>query len=255
MLTKTNFCRFGFCMVLILSACGPLVPTYHVNGTITSQLTQTIETPEATVWIQYLDRQYGYYIFDLEIANHSEKSSSIAPQFISFYASPKKFRSPNDEEDVHTISAPNSALTMTRHFAASPTVIQTVYHKKVKEKRAGAILFAVIGAGIILYDIGEDSKSSKKERWTTKDDMKSVGRDLLVDVAITAIDVANASAREAAIESEYVPYELFPECAIEPGKSARGKIFIPIETSYRYSRVVVPFGDTDYVFDFKRPGN
>ncbi|HEU5292391.1 MAG TPA: hypothetical protein VFU05_17210 [Cyclobacteriaceae bacterium] len=255
MLTKTNFCCFGFCVVLILSGCGPLVPSSYVNGNTNNQLTQTIETPEATVWLQFLRRQYNYYIFDLEVANHAEKPFSIAPQFISFYASPKKFRSPKDEEDVHALSAPNSALTMKRHFAASPTTIEGVYHGKLKEKRAGLVLVAIIGAGIILYDITEDAKVSKKESWTPKSDMKSVGRDLLVNVAITATDMANESAKQAVFESQYVPYELFPECTILPGKSVRGKIFIPIETGYRYSRVVVPFGDTDYVFDFKRPGN
>lgn len=255
MLTKT-YHLFGFCAVTILTiACGPLMPLSHVSGKTDSYLTQTIETAEATVWLHFLDRQYGYYIFDLEVANHSEKSLSIAPQVISFYASSKKFTSPKPEEDVHALSAPNSHLIMKRHYANSPVSIEQIYHDKIKSKRAGAVLFAIIGAGIVLYDIAKDSEDSQKENWTKKDDMKSIGRDLLVDVATSAAELSAASATEAIFESQYVPYQLFPECSIQPGKSVRGKIFIPIETGYRYSRVVVPFGDTDYVFDFKRGGN
>lgn len=244
------------CLVLIsISSCGPLVPLSYINGKTDNQLTQTIETPEATVWLQYIESQYNYYIFDLEIINHSEKPHSIAPQNVSFYASPKKFKTPTGDEDVNIISSSHSALTMKRQFANSPVTIERVYYAKIKEKRAGLVLVAIIGAGIMMYDIAKDAEDSKKETWTKKDDMKSLGRDFLVDAALATTEAAVASSQQAVFDSQYVPYQLFPECLIQPGNGVRGKIFIPIETGYRYSRVVVPFGDTDYVFDFKRRGN
>ena len=241
-------------LVMVFASCGPLVPLTYVKGKTDHDLTQTIETPEATVYLQYLQKQYGYYIFDLEVVNHSQEPMSMAPQFISFYASSKSFMAPNDEDDVHLISGPNSALNMRRQFANSPAATENIYYKKMKEKRTGAVLFAIIGAGLILYDGVKDSDDNQKETWTKKEEKKSLGRDLLVSVALTATDIANEEAEQAVYESKYVPFELFPECTIPPGKQVRGKIFIPIEASYRYSRVVVPVLSTDYVFDFKRKG-
>jgi hypothetical protein len=254
-MTRNLFYPAVSLFAIITTACGPLVPLAYNNKKTDNPLTQTIGTAEATVWLQYLQKQYGYYIFDLEITNQSERQISFAPQWLSLYASPKKFVSPQEEDDVHALSAPNSALTMRRQFGASPGDIELVYHKKIKEKRAGAVLFALIGAGVILYDIAKDSEDSKKETWTKKDDLKSLGRDVLVDVALTASEVSVESANEAVFESQSMPFVLLRECTVQPGKTVRGKIFIPFETSYRYSRVVVPFGNTDYVFDLKRQGN
>lgn len=126
--------------------------------------------------------------------------------------------------------------------------------QKIKEKRAFAVLFAVVGAGLAIHDAVQDSEDSQKETWTKEDEKKSAGRDLLVSAALIASDIARESSYEAEDESQYIPYELFPECKISPSSSMRGKIFIPKESSYRYSRVVVPIGNTDYVFDFKRKG-
>lgn len=238
-------------LVVMCASCGPLVPLPYEKGK-NNQLVQTIETREATVWLQFLEKQYSHYVFDLEIENHGPQPMSFAPQNISFYASSKKFPTPIDTANIHAVSAANSTLIMKRQFANSPTVVEDLYYKKVKSKRAGAVLFAVIGAALVIYDAAKDSEDSSKETWTKKDAGKSIGRDLLVSMALTASDVAHASADEAVEESKYVPYELFPECSIQPGKSVRGKIFIYKEASNRYSRVIIPIGGFDYIFDLKR---
>lgn len=241
-------------VVVVCTACGPLVPLSYIKGKIDNQPVQTIETTDATIWLQYLRKQYGNYIFDLEVENHSQHAMLFAPQHISFYASPNAFTLANDSTDVHTLSYANSSLTMRRQFANSPGAIEEIYYKKVKAKRAGTVLFAILGAGLAIYDAAKDSEDSKKETWTKEDERKSLGRDFLVSAALSTADIASASADQAMEESMYVPYELFPECSIQPGKNIRGKIFIPIDASYRYSRVIIPLGGVNYVFDFKRRG-
>lgn len=252
----TNFPRFGFCVVLILTtACGPLVPLSYNKENPASPLSQTIETKEATVFLEYINTQSLYYIFDLEIINHSPSEIFVAPQFISYYASPKLFKPLYDSTDnVHDISSPNSALTMKRQFANSPEMTRKLYREKVQTRAAGAVLFALIGVAVVIYDAEKDEDDSKKESWSKKDEKKSFARDLLVDAALITSEISKEAFLQAKEDRQYIPYELFPECKIKPGESVRGKIFIPMESSYRYSRIVVPLVDTDYVFDFKRRG-
>lgn len=218
-------------------------------------LGQTIETEEATVLLEYIGKQHGHYIYDLEVINNSEEEIFMAPQFISFYASPNAFpQIQYPTYDVHALSAVNSALTMKRQFANSPAATRKIYSDKVKAKEAGAVLFALLTAGLIIFDVAKDAEDEQKETWTKKDENKVAGRDLLVNVALTTTDIAVESTYRARDENQYVPYELFPECKINPSSSMRGKIFIRKEASYQFSRIVIPIGKADYVFDFKRKG-
>ncbi|HEY5918738.1 MAG TPA: hypothetical protein VIU13_15085 [Chryseolinea sp.] len=241
-------------LFILTTACGPLVPLSYVNGSAGSHLTQSLETNEASVWLQYMQSQHGYMVFDLEIANSSQYELQVAPQMISSYASSKIFATPETGDDVHKLSAPNSTLTMTRHFASDPSSIQRFYYEKAKAKKTGATMFAILTVGLIIFDVASDSKAAQKEISTSRDEWKSFSRDILVTTALTATDVAQSSAQQAAEESHFLPYELFPECTIKPGGNVRGKIFVPIEASHKYVRLVVPVGDEDYVFDFRRYG-
>jgi hypothetical protein len=243
-----------FSLLILTTACGPLVPIAHVDRSTDHQLTQSIETTEATVWIRYIQSQDGYMVFDLEIANQSRYEMPVAPQQISFYASSKPFAPIQTGDEVHILSARNSTLTMTRQFANDPASIQRLYVEKARSQKVGAGIFAALTVGLILFDMAEDSKDSRKEVFTSRDAQKSFGRDVMVTTAAVASDIARSSAQHTAEESHFLPYELFPESIIEPGTSARGKIFLPRESSHKYVRVIVPLSDADYVFDFKRRG-
>ena len=242
-------------LLLMASACGPLVPLSFMKENNT-RLDQVIETTDATVYLQYIKKENNFYIFDLEIINNSGETISTAPQLVSHYASSKPFTPITDSNsDVHTVSLPNSKLTMGRQYAYSPSATVKMYRKKVISAKAFSVLFAAVGVGLAIYDGGKVSKASKNEIWSRKDLTNSIGRDLLIQAAFTASEIAKASAYKTEEESHNLPYELFPECSIEPGKGVRGKIFIPKESSFRFSRIVVPVNNTDYIFDFKRQEN
>ena len=241
-------------LLIMIASCGPLVPIYYEDGKSNNRLTQSIETGDATVWLRYLQSQNGYMVFDLEIANRSPFEMEVAPQQISFYASSRTFIpiQTGAGDDVHALSGPNSTLTMRRQFASDPSSIQRFYMQKAKSKKVEAGIFTVLLIGAIVFDAAQDSKTSHKESFTSKDAWKSFGTDALVTTALVANDLAHTSAKQTEEESYYLPYELFPECTIKAGRNVRGKIFLPIESHEKYLRVVVPLDDSDYVFDFKR---
>src|SRR5690242_6348730 len=137
----------------LTTACGPLVPLSYVKGRTDNQLTQSIETEDATVYMSYINSESNYYIFDLEIINRSPETLSMAPQRINMYASPNAFAEvKNPDDDIYKVSALNSALTMRRQFANSPATTRKVYYDRIKARRAAAGFFAVLAVGIIAYD-------------------------------------------------------------------------------------------------------
>ena len=123
----------------------------------------------------------------------------------------------------------------------------------ISDARKAALLVALAGAALTIYDAEKDEEDSKKEKLSKKDKNEAIARDVLVSVAVTASDFANEAVEEAKHDEYEVPYDLFPESTVQPGGSVRGKIFILKET-YRYQRIVVPVGNIDYVFDFRRAG-
>ncbi|HEY3401881.1 MAG TPA: hypothetical protein VGK59_00755 [Ohtaekwangia sp.] len=236
----------------VATACGPLVPLSDHQDPRSNTLTQVAETDDATVTLQYIGKQYRNYIFDLEVVNQTQHDLQVAPQRISYYASPKPFRPPSETIDVYNYSASHSALTLKRQFAYSPHAVQQLYDDRARSRAGGAIFLAVLSIGLATYDAVKDGEDSRKESWTKTDETKAVSRDLLVSAAITASEIAKASSAQAQEDSYYIPYELFPEVTIHSHERVRGKIFIPMEYTYRFARVIIPIGGTDYVFDFRR---
>jgi hypothetical protein len=252
--TKTLY--FGFSVVLVLTtACGPLVPLSHNDYILDDPKYLGIETDEATVFLEFIESKFGYYIFDLEVINHSAAEIFIAPQFISYYASKKSFKPLYDSTvDVHKISRPNSELRMKRQYANSPERTRKMYREKmISQARTAAFLIGLVTVAVAVYDAEKDDRDSKKESLSKKEENESIGRDLLVSVAESATEAAIEVANEAKEDNSDIPYKLFIESNIMPEDTVRGKIFLPKE-SYRYSRVIVPIGNFDYVFDFRRDG-
>src|SRR5689334_19892421 len=101
-----------FLILLVpFSACGPMVPLSFELDQPTANLAQTIDSPEATITVEYLQLQNGYFIFDLEVTNRSSIPIHVDPQNVSFYASPKLFPNvDNASDDVHKLSFQNSDL-------------------------------------------------------------------------------------------------------------------------------------------------
>jgi hypothetical protein len=243
-----------YVLAILLSGCGPWVPLSYDRDSSENELTQTIESPDATVILEYMGSQNNFYVFDLEIQNHSSVPIAMAPQNISFYMSPKLFV-PIHTDDVHVASQHSTEITKNRQFACSTAQVIKAYQEKVKAKEAGLVIFAILGAGLIVYDAVKDAEDSKKETWTKKDETRAATRDLIVEASLTATRIAADESYRSAEESFYLPYELFPECEIGTGKSKRGKVFISIvEYSYNYARIVVPLQNNNYVFDFKKRG-
>jgi hypothetical protein len=110
----------------------------------------------------------------------------------------------------------------------------------------------VLSATAIIADAANDIKDYQKENYTEKDYKNSIARDAAVTGTLLTTQAINNSQMRASEDDYYLSFEFFKEGTIESGDRRRGKLYLPIETNFRYTRVVVPIADTDYVLDFKR---
>jgi hypothetical protein len=238
-------------LLLLLASCAPVVPLYQLDPANPNPLA-VLETDEITIKLQHLNNQFGHYVFDLEIINKSSKPLDFSPQRVEYYAAPKMFSVPYFIEDLRKESYSNSQLIEKHIFAVNPETIKDFIEQRERGLATAKTIFAIISIGAMVYDGIQDAKDFKKERWTQADVNRSVNRDVLIASSLFLTDVSNTSHEIARQEAYYLPHELFPDMEIEGFSQQRGKIFLPIGTSFRYMRMILPIGEKEYVFDFKR---
>jgi len=237
--------------IVCCTACAPLVPLYQENHQLPKPLA-ILETSDVTINIQHLAYEDGNYVFDLEVINKTEAELTFAPQQVRYYASSKMFSTPIDNEDVHVKSGLNSLLTTNYLLAKSPKAVEARYVEREKNLAATRTFFNILSIGMMVYDVAQDAEDIKKESWTQTDANRAMARDALVASSLFVADATDLASARANENNYYSTFELFPDRPIKALSSQRGKIFFPIETDYRYVRLILPIDKVSYVIDFKR---
>jgi len=243
----------------LLGACssGYLVPvTYHPYAN--NGMALSTELDSVLVTTENIEVKGNYLVFDMEVQNSSKIPVEIIPRHIIYYASPVAFQ-PLEEhtEDIHALSMFYNKAFNYKEKALRPKEVEAYFKERIKAKASLTILLALAGAGMVIYDAAKDSEDFYKTEWTTSDEKKAVTRDVLTASGLVAIDVVGeslaASARKDNEEARFLPDEIFPHTTLPPGHSYRGKVFFPKQETNKYYRLIVPIGNTDHVFDFRKP--
>jgi hypothetical protein len=238
---------------LLLTCCAPYIPVQEpAHGW--NRMVEA-ETKDITVRLQHVGYQFNYLVFDLEVVNKASHDLLLSPhQQVFYYAASKPFPVHDRPFDIRLESSKHSRLTSQQLYAEAPSAVLNKVDKKVKSQAAAQAFLMVVGVGLAVYDGVKDVKDSQKEKWTYKDAGKAAGRNALVQTALVSSDMAGISAAQMKEESLYLPYEIFPDATLMPHECKRGKLFFPLETNYRYLRIIISAERTDYVFDFKTAG-
>lgn len=234
----------------LASGCTSFVPlSYHGAG---SPATAKIEASEATMYLQHLETQYQHLVFDLEINNHNPYAVPLSPEQISYYFSATRFplRQFNDVDSATAV-----IRLRKKRFAKSNAEVHDLYQQKERSRATVGAIFTLVSVGLVLYDAAQDQKESHKRHYTEKDVRHAATREAIVQAGLMVADIANQSAQQAQTNSYYLPFEIFTEGNIEALGKKRGKIFLPTEEILTYLRIIVPFDNKEFVFDFKQKGN
>jgi hypothetical protein len=239
-----------FLFVLLFTRCISYVPlSYHGSG---SSLTAKIEAKEATMYLQHINHQYQHLVFDFEVNNQSSDTVALAPEQISYYFSATRF----SKKEFNQLEDGVSTLRLNKsRFARSTTEVHELFQRKEKSRANVGAIFTLISVGLIIYDETKDNSDSRKRYLSEKDVRQAATRDAIVTAGLLAADIANKSTEQAQTESYYLPFEIFREGKIEPNAKRRGKIFLPAEETLTYLRIIVPFANKQFVFDFKQKGS
>ncbi|MEO1055200.1 MAG: hypothetical protein AAFX87_31525 [Bacteroidota bacterium] len=214
-------------------------------------------TDEYVVFLENLRRKSNMLIFDLEVQNNSGAMVEVDLSRIYCYMSNQPFKPIPDSvnADIKRAYAMNGAI-VERRFAMTQEKVEQYYKRKADNAAALGVFLFIVGAGLIINDAIQDGKDASKVEWTAKDAQRSETRDILTASSLFAFDVISEesfnAAEENSQERQYVQHEIFPGQAIVSGQGARGKIYFTIFNPYRYHRVVIPIGETDFVLDFRK---
>ena len=236
-------------MGCLAAGCSSFVPlSYHGAG---SSATAKVEASEATMYLQHIENQYQHLVFDLEVDNHNGYAVPLSPEQISYYFSATRFplRQFNDVD-----SATSVIRLRKKRFAKSNAEMHDLFHQKERSRATVGAIFTLVSVGLVLYDAAQDRKDSQKRHYTEKDVRHAAAREAIVQAGFIAADIASQSAQQSQTNSYYLPFEIFTEGNIEALASKRGKIFLPAEEVLTYLRVIVPFDNKEFVFDFKQKG-
>ncbi|MBN8576750.1 MAG: hypothetical protein J0L66_07385 [Cytophagales bacterium] len=241
-------------LTLALAGCAPYFPLHQVDPLNPTALT-VAETPEVTLEVQHAGKQLNHQVFLLSITNNTPDTVRFSPEQVIYYASSKMFSQPPTTQEVHKESYLNSRLLSKRIFASSPNLVLQLANDRVKNMKVVSSLALIATTALVVRDAVKDQKDFLKETWTTQDAKRSLGRDAVAASSMLLVNSTIQGQADAAIENHYLHDEILRETQLPPGATYYGKVFLRHEISYRYTRLIVPFHNVDYVFDFKRQSN
>lgn len=241
---------FLLCLTF-LAGCAPQVPIFQSNPANPEPVT-VAESPDVTIQLEHIGTQFNHLVFLAKLTNHSSDSVWFNPQLTSYYASGKMFKTPLQASDIHSVSYANSRLVAKRIFASSPDQILQLAENRATNMRVLAGVAVLVSAAVIVHDAVQDQKDYRKETWRAKDENRAIARDVAVNSSLLLADASLQAKDHASAEEYYLEEEVLPALHLPPGGTVQGKIYLMNETSFRYTRLVIPFRNVEYVFDFKR---
>ncbi|TRX61214.1 hypothetical protein FNH22_03930 [Fulvivirga sp. M361] len=242
-------------LILFSASCTHrLVPTWYNAEKDGLPITQITDN-EVTIRLENLELRERYMIFDMEIENASAKEVTLDLPSMYCYSSFKRFKplATDSTAENWEQQLPEGAV---RSAAMTPKMVDDLYRDKLASKQDAGLLLALLGAGLIIYDLAQDIDDANDENWTEEDAEKSWQRDLVTATSLVALsaisDVNEVETARTAEDLEYIPRELLVEKVVEAGSSIRGKVFIANVFIYKYYRFVIPMDGVSFVFDFRR---
>ncbi len=219
-----------------------LVPTNYKADV--KNVNAVIDDGDVQYRLENLEVTSTHMTFSLEVTNDSENALDINVRDARLYGSTKPFSKiySKEEEVAYT----------NRSWAMSPQLVNKYYEEKIKAKDAAMAFLAIVGVGLIVNDIVQDSAPITSEddldRAIARDGLTALGL-LAVDAAGTAVDVSKYQDVE---ELDYLPEELFVKKQIEPGERYHGKVMFKKSEYFRYYRMILPVKGVHLIFDFRR---
>ena len=240
-------------LLIACSSCSHvLVPNWYDAAQDRHPVTH-ITDQNVTVRLENLELKEKYMVFDMEIVNDSDWDLAVDLSTIYCYSSYHKFDPISMAGDDWERSLGEGVL---QSSAMSLEEVNDLYEQRLKDKAEIGVFLAVLGAGLIIYDMVKDAGDASDLNWTPAKENQSIARDLITVSSLVAMDIASGFNDHAYVKTyedlEYLPDEMLTATVVKRGQSVRGKVFVRNIYLYKYYRLVVPFENVFFVFDLRR---
>ena len=213
-----------------------------------------IEGEGITVFVECLEVNRDLLVFDIEFKNESGYDLRVDPQSIYYYGAISPF--PDLEDYFWELSNKGEFAFDHLGYSLSQRTVAHYYERKVDSKQRTKTLLAVLGATLIVFDAVIDGQDYRGEPSRQRAN-KSLARDVVVNISLSAIDIAGTAITNDQIKSDedlyYLPDEFLPPDFIKPNEFIRGKVYFSQIHKHNYYRLMVPVNDLFFVFDFRWP--
>ena len=216
-----------------------------------------LEADSITAVVEHLYSGGKFVVFDVEVVNRSGQRIQFNPYQMHYYASPKPFQKLiNENQDIHQASFPNSTVPGYLKKPFSKRAVEEAYERQLKQQKTLAIAFGIISLGAVVADVALDIKDSKKSLVTERDFAQSANRDAMVATTLIAgemiMENAAFKSRIATEELHYLQEEVLEPVELTDDSAVRGKVYFQNAGNFKYYRIVLPVGEINYVFDFRK---
>lgn len=223
-----------------------LVP-FNFSHSDNSEPYSEISSNGVTIYAESFEVKKDLLIFDVEVKNESGRILNIDPEIIFFQFSEDQF--PDQER------ASDPILNIS-NYANSPDLIREYYEMKVRKNRSTKTLLSILEVGLIVYDVIKDGHDYHSEPTRNRVN-KSIARDIGITASLTAIDIGVDALEEKQFKTDedlyYLPEEILLSGPLDPGESARGKVYFRQYHKHKYYHLTIPVEDQFFEFDFRWP--
>jgi len=240
-------------LFLISSCTHRLIPTWYDKDTDDSILAE-ITDQDVTIRVENLELKENQVIFDVEIINNADEHLCLNTSLFYHLTSQYEFKS------LDTISADQFAYEYDSDWkkfnALSGAQVKKRIEDKIKYKEGANGFLVLLGAGLIIADGIQDIKDATDDDFSEADLERSIEREVAVASSLATIDqitYGNAN-KIMGLEEDlhYLNSEILEIDELAPKTSKRGKVYFSNVYVRKYSRLVLPIGETYFVFDFRK---
>jgi hypothetical protein len=223
-----------------------LVPAWF-DPKIDKTTTAKIESDGILILATNIMADDRYSMFDIEITNKTKNALPVDCAVMYILTTKEPFPEGLDAKENAEFEN-----RISKRYRLSEDAIKGLNNKSDNGLKDAGLVLNIISAGLLLFDAVADVSDHHSE-WTPSRARLSLGRDLAVATSLVAADVVNHINAYSSIENRrFLPaLELLNNRILKPGESVRGVIYFP-SGGLEFSRLIIPIGNTDFTFDFRR---
>jgi len=223
-----------------------LVPEWF-NPKADSKKLNWLDYEGITIIAENIEVDDQHIVFDVEIKNETNFRLRFDPDEVYYLASNEQYPTDNRVEDRLTYES-----KLKKHYALTEKEVARHFEKQIKSQKRTNLITGILSASLLVFDAAMGANMGKE--FSSKFLSQEAIRSMITVGGLAAMDVVREqsamTAEQAKADLQYLPEEIIEEGTIYPGKTFRGKVYMPIRRE-KFIRLIIPVESNDFSLDFR----